>query len=260
MQAPCPPLTSEYFDAVLFDLDGVLTDTAKLHADCWKRMFDEFLRRRSAKRGEPFTPFDADADYKAYVDGKPRYEGVRSFLEARLMELPYGHPDDPSARETICGLGNRKNELIQEVLATEGVELYASSVELVRYLRQVGIRTAVVSSSRNCEAVLAAAGIGHLFDARVDGMTAARDGLAGKPAPDTFLAATRCLGASPARTAVVEDALSGVQAGRAGGFGLVIGVARHGDGGALRRSGADTVVADLEELLPPRGKRETTER
>jgi alpha,alpha-trehalase len=223
-------------------------------------MFDAFLRRRAERLGEPFTPFDADADYQAYVDGKPRYEGVRSFLDARRIELPYGDPGDPAARETVCGLGNRKNELIQEVLAAEGVEVYASSVELVRQLRRAGIRTAVVSSSRNCEAVLAAAGIGHLFEVRVDGMTAARDGLAGKPAPDTVLAAARRLGAPPARTAVVEDARSGVQAGRAGGFGLVIGVARHGDAGALRRSGADIVVADLEELLPRPGERETTKR
>lgn len=250
MQQPPPPLVPERFDAVLFDLDGVLTDTAKVHASCWKRMFDGYLRRRAEKLGEPFEPFDIDADYKLYVDGKPRYEGVRSFLASRRIELPYGTPDDPPGAETVCGLGNRKNALIQEVLAAEGVAVYQSSVELVRRLRQAGIRTAVVSSSKNCQAILAAAGIEELFDERVDGTTAARQGLAGKPAPDTFLDAARRLEAAPGRTAVVEDALSGVQAGRAGGFALVIGVDRHGDAEALRRSGADLVVTDLAELLP----------
>jgi beta-phosphoglucomutase family hydrolase len=243
------PVTPERFDAVLFDLDGVLTDTAKVHAACWKKMFDEFLRNRVVQTGEPFRPFDIETDYKRYVDGKLRYEGVRSFLHSRGIRLPYGDPGDPAHRETICGLGNRKNDLIQEVLATDGVEIYDRSLPFVHHLRSVGIRTAIVSASRNCPAVLAAAGLADLFDVRVDGEVAARLHLAGKPAPDTFLEAARQLGVEPARAVVIEDAIAGVQAGRAGQFGLVIGVARKGEGDALREKGADIVVADLSELL-----------
>jgi alpha,alpha-trehalase len=242
-------VTPERFDAVLFDLDGVLTDTAKVHAACWKKMFDEFLRNRVARTGEPFQSFDVEADYKRYVDGKLRYEGVRSFLQSRGIHLPYGDPSDPASRETICGLGNRKNELIQEVLATDGVEVYERSLSFVHYLRSVGIRTAIVSASRNCPAVLATAGIANLFDVRVDGEVAARLHLAGKPAPDTFIEAARQLGVEPARVVVVEDAISGVRAGRAGQFGLVIGVARKGGADALQENGANIVVADLSELL-----------
>jgi len=242
-------VTPERFDAVLFDLDGVLTDTAKVHAACWKKMFDEFMRNRAAQTGEVFRPFDSDTDYKLYVDGKLRYEGVRGFLQSRAIHLPSGDPSDPAHCETICGLGNRKNELIQEVLATEGVQVYESSLPFVRHLRSVGMRTAVVSASRNCPAVLAAAGIADLFDVRVDGEVASRLHLAGKPAPDTFLEAARQLGVEPARAVVVEDAISGVQAGRAGQFGLVIGVARKGEANALQGHGADIVVADLSELL-----------
>jgi beta-phosphoglucomutase family hydrolase len=242
-------VTPEQFDAVLFDLDGVLTDTAKVHAACWKKMFDEFLRNQVAQTGEPFRPFDIDTDYKQYVDGKLRYEGVRSFLHSRGIRLPDGDPGDPAHRETICGLGNRKNDLIQEVLATDGVEVYDRSLPFVHHLRSVGIRTAIVSASRNCPAVLAAAGLADFFDVRVDGEVAARLHLAGKPAPDTFLEAARQLGVEPARAVVVEDAIAGVQAGRAGQFGLVIGVARKGEEDALRENGADIVVADLSELL-----------
>lgn len=242
-------VTPERFDAVLFDLDGVLTDTAKVHAACWKKMFDEFLQKRTAQTGEAFRPFDSDNDYRRYVDGKLRYEGVRSFLQSRGIHLPYGDPSDPAHRETICGLGNRKNELIQEVLATEGVEVYDGSLPFVHHLRSVGMRTAIVSASRNCPAVLAAAGIVDLFDVRVDGEVASRLHLAGKPAPDTFLEAARQLGVEPARAVVVEDAIAGVQAGRAGQFGLVIGVARKGEANALQENGADIVVADLSELL-----------
>jgi alpha,alpha-trehalase len=242
-------ITPERYDAVLFDLDGVLTDTARVHAACWKRMFDAFLERSAERSGEPFRPFDPDGDYRHYVDGKPRYEGVRDFLASRGIELPEGDPADPPGRETLCGLGNRKNELIGEALASEGVEVYQGSVELVRRLRARGLRTAVVSSSKNCAAILAAAGIAELFELRLDGEVAARQDLAGKPAPDTFLRAARLLGVEPARAVVVEDAISGVQAGRAGGFGLVVGVDRHGDAGALRANGADVVVGDLGELL-----------
>ena len=243
-------LTRERFDAVLFDLDGVLTDTAKVHALCWKRMFDEFLKQRADEQGEVSHPFDLNADYRRYVDGKPRYEGVRDFLASRGIELPQGDPSEPPGWETVSGLGNRKNELINEILATEGVDVYEKSVVLVRRLLGQGFRTAVVSSSKNCEAILKAADISNLFEVRVDGVVAVREHLAGKPAPDTFLRAARLLGAEPQRAVVVEDAISGVQAGRAGGFGLVIGVDRHDDAEALRAGGADIVVADLGEFLP----------
>jgi alpha,alpha-trehalase len=246
---PAARITPEAYDAVLFDLDGVLTRTAKVHAACWKRMFDAFLEKRARESREPFRAFDIATEYTRYVDGKLRYDGVRSFLESRGITLPEGTPEDPPSAETVCGLGNRKNELIHEVLASEGVEVYDSSVAWVRQLRDAGVRTAVVSASRNCEAVLRTAGIGELFDVRVDGVVAARLGLAGKPAPDTFLEAARALGAAPARTVVVEDAVSGVQAGVAGGFGLVIGVDRTHHPGALRAAGAHIVVEDLAVLL-----------
>jgi beta-phosphoglucomutase family hydrolase len=236
-------------DAVLFDLDGVLTSTAKIHAKCWKTMFDEFLGRRSAAGKEPFRPFDIETDYKLYVDGKLRYEGVRSFLASRSISLPEGTPEDPPVAETVCGLGNSKDELVKAAIDAGEVESYPGSVALVRRLRQQGIRTAVVSSSNNCEAVLRVAGMLDLFETRVDGLVASKLRLPGKPAPDTFLEAARELGVSPARTVVVEDAIAGVQAGRAGGFGLVVGVDRDGRGDALRSHGADLVVADLEELL-----------
>ncbi|MFQ5876386.1 MAG: HAD family hydrolase [Acidobacteriota bacterium] len=245
-------VSRDRFDAVLLDLDGVLTATARMHAACWKAMFDAFLSRRAAARGEPFEPFDAQSDYRLYVDGRPRYEGVRSFLESRSIGLPHGDPADPPDAETICGLGNRKNDLVREAIASGGVEVYDDSVAWVRRLRDAGIRTAVVSSSRNCEAILRAAGIAGLFDLRLDGEEAARRRLAGKPAPDTFLEAARRLGVEPRRAVVVEDAISGVRAGRAGGFGLVIGLARQGDAEALRRAGADLVVRELGELLPGR--------
>jgi beta-phosphoglucomutase family hydrolase len=243
------PLTRERFDAVLFDLDGVLTETATVHAACWKRLFDEFLRERSDRTGEPFRPFDPEADYLSHVDGKPREDGVRDFLKSRGIELPDGAPDDPPGTDTVRGLGNRKDQLVNEILESRGVEAYAGSAELVRALRAAGFGTAVVSSSRNCRAVLEAASIADLFDVRVDGEVAAQLGLPGKPRPDTFLAAARDLGVDPERAVVFEDAISGVQAARDGGFGLVIGVARHGDPEELRRNGADLVVDDLAELL-----------
>jgi alpha,alpha-trehalase len=242
-------IAGDRFDAVLFDLDGVLTATAKLHAACWKKMFDEYLLQRAAATGEAFQPFEIATDYKLYVDGKLRYDGVRAFLESRGIDLPFGNPEDPPDRATICGLGNRKNELVQDHLAAGGVDVYESSVALVRQLRDTGIKTAVVSASKNCEAILEAAGIADLFDVRVDGVVAARLQLSGKPAPDTFLEGARQIGVEPERAMVVEDAISGVQAGRAGGFGLVIGVDRKGDPEALRNSGADIVVGDLGELL-----------
>jgi beta-phosphoglucomutase family hydrolase len=238
-------ITPERFDAVLFDLDGVLTETARVHAAAWKKTFDEFLQHRAVERNEPFQPFDIATDYAIYVDGKPRYEGVRSFLASRGIELPYGDPDAPPNQTTICGLGNRKNELFNEVLASDGVEVYQGSVALVRHLRSQGIKTAVVSSSKNCLTVLNATGITELFEVRVDGEVAARLHLTGKPAPDTFLKAAEELGVDPKRAVVVEDALSGVEAGRAGGFGLVIGINRQGNAEALTQHGADAVVDDL---------------
>jgi alpha,alpha-trehalase len=242
-------ITRDRYDAVLFDLDGVLTATARVHATCWKRMFDDFLRRRAEASGDPFRPFEIETDYRLYVDGKPRYEGVRSFLEARGIDLPFGDTSDPPGDGTICALGNSKNTLIAEVLATEGVDVYEGSRALVKDLLEQGIKTAVVSSSKNCAAVLDAGHITDLFEVRIDGEVAARLGLAGKPAPDTFLAAAERLSVSPERAVVVEDAISGVQAGRAGRFGLVIGVARRGDAETLRQNGADVVVSDLGDLL-----------
>jgi beta-phosphoglucomutase family hydrolase len=243
------PITPDRFDAVLFDLDGVLTSTARIHAACWKTMFDDFLRQRAAERKEPFQSFDVATDYKPYVDGKLRYEGVKSFLASRNIALPEGTPEDLPTAETVCGLGNRKDELVKAKIDQGEVESYPGSVALVRWLREQDIRTAVVSSSNNCEQVLRATGILDLFEVRVDGLVASQLGLPGKPAPATFLEAARRLGVSPARAVVVEDAIAGVQAGRAGGFGLVVGVDRDGTGDALREEGANVVVTDLGELL-----------
>jgi len=243
-------ITSQKFDAVLFDMDGVLTATAKVHAASWKKMFDDFLKKRSAETGEPFIPFDIGTDYKLYVDGKLRDEGVSSFLESRGIKLPFGDTGDPLDRETIVGLGNRKNEMVSKIIETEGVDIFEGSLALVRHLRKKGIKTAVVSASKNCETVLKVTGITDLFDVMVDGNVAARLGLPGKPAPDTFLKAAQMLDTDPERAVVVEDAISGVQAGRAGEFGLVIGVDRHGEPDSLRNNGADIVVDDLDKLLP----------
>ena len=250
MNRTSQPVTPDRFDAVLFDLDGVLTATASVHAACWKQMFDEYLERRSERTGEPFEPFDAEHDYKPYVDGKPRYDGVKSFLASRGIELPWGDPDDPPGDATICALGNRKDVLFNEVLRRDGPEVYLRSVDYVRHLHDLGIKTALVSASKNAQAILRAAKIEDLFDVRVDGKVAAELELAGKPAPDTFLEAARELDVEPARAVVVEDAISGVQAGRAGNFGLVIGVDRTGTGAALLENGADIAVSDLGELLP----------
>jgi beta-phosphoglucomutase family hydrolase len=243
-------ITRERFDALLFDLDGVLTATARIHAASWKQMFDEFLSRRAGADREPFRPFEIATDYKIHVDGKPRFDGVRDFLRSRGIQLPEGSPDDGADRDTVAGLGNRKNGLVLAALAAGQVEVFSGSIDLVRHVRKEGFKTAVVSASNNCRAILRAASIEDLFDTRVDGLVATQRGLAGKPAPDTFLAAARELSVQPARAVVLEDALSGVQAGRAGGFGLVVGVNRHGDTKALLEQGADLVVDDLAELLP----------
>lgn len=244
------------YGAWLFDLDGVVTDTAGAHAAAWKETFDGYLRLVADRDGTPFTPFEVDPDYGLYVDGRPRFEGVDAFLRSRGIELPWGSQEDPPGRETVCGIGNRKNEVFKGVLEERGVRVFATSVVLIRSLKASGTRVAVVTSSRNREAVLASAGIGGLFDAAVDGNVAAAKGLAGKPAPDTFLEAAGMLGIPPEGSVVVEDALAGVAAGRAGGFGLVVGVAREGHPGALYEGGADVVVGDLAEIRLDEGGRE----
>ncbi|MBV9941457.1 MAG: HAD-IA family hydrolase [Solirubrobacterales bacterium] len=239
----------EAITACLFDLDGVLTQTAKVHAEAWKQMFDEHLRCRADRSGEPFREFRLPEDYEQYVDGKPRRDGVMSFLRSRGIELALGAPEDPPDAETIYGLGTRKNDLVLELIGKEGVEPYAGSVRFAQRALEQGLRRAVVSSSTNCQDVLIAAGIEHLFEVRIDGLAAEREHLAGKPAPDTFLAGARALHAEPAHAAVFEDALAGVEAGRSGHFGWVVGVDRTGHAEALREHGADVVVQDLDELL-----------
>jgi alpha,alpha-trehalase len=243
-----PLISPATFDAVLFDLDGVITATDRNHFTAWKRLFDSFLETRARRQGKPFQPF-SDADMATFVDGKPRYEGVRSFLASRGIALPEGNPDDAEDTETVHGLGNRKNRLFNETIRTQGVTVFEGSLALIHALRAAGIRCAVVSSSRNCRRVLKAAGIESLIDVRFDGINAADLSLIGKPNPDTYLKAAEWAGVEPARAVVVEDAIAGVQAGRAGGFGLVIGVDRAGIGRALSDAGADIVVKDLSELL-----------
>jgi beta-phosphoglucomutase family hydrolase len=235
--------------ACLFDLDGVLTQTARLHAAAWKQMFDQYLRARAEGAAEPFVPFDAGADYLRFVDGKARADGVRSFLASRGIELPEGEPADAPEDETVQGLGNRKNDIVRSLIADEGVDVFEGSIRYVRAAREAGLRTAVVSSSANGREVLDVAGIGTLFDVVFDGIAAAELHLRGKPAPDTFLAAAQALGIRPSDAAVFEDAEAGVEAGQAGGFGLVVGVDRGGRADALRSHGADLVVTDLAELL-----------
>jgi alpha,alpha-trehalase len=235
---------TDQFDAVIFDLDGVITDTASVHEAAWKQMFDEWLATSAQGAGEDHRPF-SDDDYYGYVDGKPRYDGVRSFLASRRISLSPGQPSDTPTDETVCGLGNRKDELFLALLREVGVASFPSSLELLRQLRADGTRTAIISASRNCVQVLEAAGITRLFDAKVDGVDAEALGLEGKPDPAVFLEAASRLGVKPERAAVVEDALAGVEAGHRGGFGLVIGIDRGGHGEALRERGADVVIADL---------------
>ncbi len=246
-------LHAEDWDAAVFDLDGVVTRTARVHAAAWKRLFDDFLSARSEQTGEPFRPFDIATDYPLYVDGKPRLDGVTSFLQSRGIDLPWGTPSDGPDSATICGLGNQKDGYFHELLAKEGVEVFDTSIRFIRALQKAGIKTALVSSSRNAEAILGAAGLGEMFEARIDGNDLARLGLRGKPAPDLFVLAAERLGVPRTRAIVLEDAISGVEAGRAGGFGLVIGVDRRGQPEALRRAGADIVVSDLG-LLKVTGK------
>lgn len=242
-------ITRDHYDAVLLDLDGVITDTASMHAACWKEMFDDYLKKRAAERGEIFRPFDPATDYRLYVDGKPRFDGVRDFLASRGITLPEGSPNDPPSAETVCGLGNRKNELINKIIERNGVKPYEGTVRLIHQLRDNGFKLGVVTSSQNCGTVLKAAKLEDCFDMLVDGNVAREEHLAGKPAPDTFLTAARLLGVEPARTVVIEDAISGVQAGARGHFGLVIGVARKGNAKELQRAGASLVASDLGELV-----------
>ncbi|WP_179757069.1 beta-phosphoglucomutase family hydrolase [Kineococcus aurantiacus] len=239
--------------ACLFDLDGVLTNTAAVHDKAWKATFDGFLRAHVERTGEPFREFDPDADYSTHVDGKPRADGVRDFLASRGIHLPEGGPDDPADQPyedtTVAGLGNRKNADLLRRIDADGVEVYEGSRRYLRAARDAGLRRAVVSSSANTRQVLEVTGLAELVEARVDGVTLQEEHLAGKPAPDSFLAGARALGVAPEQAAVFEDALSGVQAGRAGGFGAVVGVDRVGHGAALREHGASVVVTDLSQLL-----------
>lgn len=232
--------------ACLFDMDGVLTNTATIHAEAWKRSFDAFLRDY---QGDDARPFDVESDYEQHVDGKPREDGVRDFLAARGIVLPEGEPGDAPEAATVAGLAKRKNALVLSLIAERGVDVYEGSVRFVDAAREAGLRTAVVSSSANTEQILDQAGIGDRFDARVDGVTIAQERLKGKPAPDSFLRGAELVGVPPAAAAVFEDALAGVAAGRAGGFAVTVGVDRHGEPDALREHGADVVVSDLAELL-----------
>ncbi len=237
-------------DAYLFDLDGVVTRTASVHSEAWKRLFDAYLKER-AEDAASFIPFRLPDDYVTYVDGKPRYDGVRSFLESRGIRLPEGDSDDPADAETVRGLGNRKNVHFNAVMTERGVEVFDATVRIVRALRAEGRRVGCVSSSKNCRPILARAGLEDLFEVIVDGNDIEAQGLAGKPKPDSFLAGATLLGTDPARTAVVEDAVAGVQAGKAGEFGLVIGIDRGAGRDALKAAGADIVVGDMSELEPP---------
>jgi beta-phosphoglucomutase family hydrolase len=241
----------DHIRACLFDLDGVLTDTAGVHRKAWKAMFDEYLRDRAARTGAEFVPFDIDADYHHYVDGKKREDGVRSFLASRSIKLPDGHYDDDPATETVHGLGNRKNVVFHQILEAEGVEVFEGSRRYLAAVVDAGLGVAVVTSSANGRQILEVTGLDRFVQYRVDGVTMREEQLPGKPAPDSFLRAAELLQVPPQHGAVFEDALSGVAAGRAGGFGLVVGVDRVGQAEALRRNGADIVVTDLAELLTP---------
>ncbi|MGP1386029.1 MAG: trehalose-phosphatase [Thainema sp.] len=236
------------YQAVILDLDGVITQTASLHAQAWQQMFNDYLKQQSEQAADDYKPFDIEADYRRYVDGKPRYDGVRSFLESRGLELPQGQPGDDPDQETICGLGNRKNAIFLDLMQQQGVDVYEDTVEQIHHWRKQGLKTAVVSSSRNCVTVLETAGLLDLFDTKVDGVDSDKLGLDGKPAPDIFLQADQQLEVNPQQAVAIEDAIAGVQAGRAGKFGLVVGVAREGDGADLKQHGADRVVHRLDEL------------
>lgn len=235
------------FDAVIFDMDGVITKTAVVHSLAWKKMFDEYLRHREKEYGEPFHEFTHAHDYLSFVDGRPRYKGVDAFLKSRGIAIPFGDPEDEPKKETVCGLGNRKNEFFNKVLEEDGVGVYDSTVKLIKELRERGVKVGVATSSKNCEVILEKAGITDLFETRVDGVVSAELGLNGKPEPDIFITASDNLGVKYDRAIVVEDAVSGVQAGSKGRFGLVIGVARENNAHELKANGADFVVEDLSD-------------
>jgi alpha,alpha-trehalase len=236
------------FDCVVFDLDGVITRTAKVHAKAWKTVFDDYLRLREKRDGESFREFTHEKDYLPYVDGKPRYKGVQSFLESRGINIPFGDPSDTPDKETTCGIGNKKNDLFREILLRDGADVFSSSIDLINKLKKSGVRIAVASSSKNCQLILESVSLQDLFETRVDGVVSAELGLKGKPEGDIFVVAANNLGAEPANSVIVEDATSGVQAGRNGGFGLVLGVARENNEGELIKNGADVVVRDIEEI------------
>lgn len=247
------PLTLAGYEAVLSDLDGVITKTARLHAAAWKRLFDDYLAHVSAQMGTTFESFDLEEDYRLHLDGKPRHEGVRDFLKSRGLSLPLGDPSDRPERETLYGMGNKKDSYFETELRETGVDVYPATVEFIHLAKRAGLKTAVVSSSHHCAEILDAVGLTPLFDARIDGHDIDRLRLPGKPAPDAFWEAARRLAVEPSRAIVIEDALAGVRAGHAGGFGLVIGVDRRNQADELRKQGADVVVSDLRELLSNMG-------
>ena len=236
------------FDAVIFDMDGVITQTAEVHSLAWKKMFDEYLHFREKELGEPFREFTHADDYLSFVDGRPRYKGVETFLDSRGIQIPFGKPEDEPGKETVCGLGNRKNELFNKMLEADGVGVYDSTIKLIKELLEKGVKVGVATSSKNCALILKKTGIADLFETRVDGIVSAELGLKGKPEPDIFTTATDNLGVKHHRAIIVEDAVSGVQAGRKGHFGLIIGVARDNNAHELKTNGADYVVEDLSEL------------
>ena len=236
------------YEAAILDMDGVVTDTARAHAASWKQMFDAYLKEHSAKRGWSYKAFDDIKDYYRYIDGKLRYQGVASFLESRGIVLPYGNPDDPPDRETVCGLGNRKNRFFHDYLKENGAKAYQSTIEFLQNLKNRKIATAVISSSRNAKAVLTAAGVQELFQVMVDGVYGAEHNLKGKPEPDIFLEAARQLNVAPETVLVLEDSISGVEAAKKGGFGLIIGIDRTGRNTEIKNHGADLVVTDLSEI------------
>jgi beta-phosphoglucomutase family hydrolase len=250
------PLNLAEYEAVLSDLDGVITKTARLHAAAWKRLFDAYFAHVAVQTGTTFTPFDLEEDYRLHLDGKPRHDGVRDFLKSRGLSLPLGDPSDNADRETLYGMGNRKDSYFEAALRETGVDIYPGTVEFLRMAKHAGLKLAVVSSSHHCAEILEAVGLTPLFDVRIDGRDIDRLRLPGKPAPHAFWEAARRLAIEPHRAIVIEDALAGVQAGHAGGFGLVIGVDRRHQADALREQGADVVVEDLSELLP--GKLESS--
>ncbi|MCK5534696.1 HAD-IA family hydrolase, partial [bacterium] len=236
------------FDAVIFDLDGVVTKTALLHSEAWKETFDQYLQQRKNKNNKPFREFTHEDDYLPFVDGKPKYEGVKSFFQSRGINIPFGDPSDTADKNTICGVGNKKNILFRQLLKKRGAETYPSTIQFIKNLKESGIRVGVASSSRNCETILESVGLEKLFETRVDGVVSAQLKLKGKPEGDIFVKASRNLNAVPSKTVIVEDAISGIQAGRNGGFGLVLGVARNNNESELIENGADIVVSDLAKI------------